>query len=175
MALSSSGPVASRPPLGIGLLWRPRSDAFHLGVFMRWSSTHGGFASGSSGSQASRYGLLVFVQGASDSMPHSSPEGEVVASGFWHSGTGAAWMSVWRRVGVCPSLPFTDCISILKVLVLKCGSSRSPEFLRCSRNFLWYGGPVQFVALPGVSLWFFRAWLGLGGAPPDIRRACFLF
>ena len=35
----SSGPVASRPPLGIGLL---RSDLFHLGVFMRWSSTHGG-------------------------------------------------------------------------------------------------------------------------------------
>ena len=28
------------------------------------------------------YGLLVSVQGASDSMPHSSPEGEVVASGF---------------------------------------------------------------------------------------------
>ena len=38
----SSGPVASRPPLGIGLLRRPRGDAFHLGVSMRWSSTHGG-------------------------------------------------------------------------------------------------------------------------------------
>ena len=25
-----------------------------------------------------------------------------------------------------------------------------------------------------MSLWFFRTWLGLGGAPPDIRRACFL-
>ena len=87
---SSSGCVASRPPLGIGLLRRPRGDAFHLGVFMRWSSTHGGLASGSSGSQASRYGLLVSVQGASDSMPHSSPEGEAVASGFWHSGTGVA-------------------------------------------------------------------------------------
>ena len=39
---SSSGPVASRPPLGIGLLRRPRGDPFHMGVFMRWSSTHGG-------------------------------------------------------------------------------------------------------------------------------------
>ena len=29
---SSSGPVASRPPLGIGLLRRPRDDSFHLGV-----------------------------------------------------------------------------------------------------------------------------------------------
>ena len=86
----SSGPVASRPPLGIGLLRRPRGDSFHLGVFMRWSSTHGGLASGSSGSQVSRYRLLVSVQGASDSMPRSSPEGEVVASGFWHSGTGVA-------------------------------------------------------------------------------------
>ena len=83
-------PVASRPPLGIGLLRRPRSDSFHLGVFMRWSSTHGGFASGSSGSQASWYGLLVYVQGASDSLPHSSPRGEVVASSFWHSGPGVA-------------------------------------------------------------------------------------
>ena len=83
---SSSGPVAPRPPLGIGWLRRPRGDAFHLGIFMRWSSMHGGLASGSSGSQASRYGLLVYVQGASDSMPHSSPEGEVMASGFWHSG-----------------------------------------------------------------------------------------
>ena len=40
---SSSDPVASRPPLGIGLLRRPRGDAFHLGIFMRWSSTRGGF------------------------------------------------------------------------------------------------------------------------------------
>ena len=87
---SSSGLVASRPPLGIGLLRRPRSDSFHLGVFMRWSPTLGGLVSGSSKSQASRYRLLVYVQGASDSMPHSSPGGEVVASGFWHSGTGVA-------------------------------------------------------------------------------------
>ena len=63
---------------------------FTWAFFMRWSSTHGGLASGSSGSQASRYGLLVYVQGASDSLPHSSPGGEVVASGFWHSGTGIA-------------------------------------------------------------------------------------
>ena len=111
---SSSGPVASRPPLGIGLLRRPRGDAFHLAVSMRWSSTHGGLASGSSGSQASRYGLLVSVQGASVSMPHSSPEGDVVASGFWYGRCSwqrpflLAWMSPWRRVGVCPSLPFTD-------------------------------------------------------------------
>ena len=39
---SSSGPVVSRPPLGIGLLRRPLGDSFHLGVFMCWSSTHGG-------------------------------------------------------------------------------------------------------------------------------------
>ena len=38
----SSGPVAFLPPLGIGLLRRPHGDLFHLGVFMRWSSMHGG-------------------------------------------------------------------------------------------------------------------------------------
>ena len=42
--------------------------AFHALVFHAW-----GLASGSSGSRTSRYGLLVYVQGASDSLPHSSP------------------------------------------------------------------------------------------------------
>ena len=65
-------------------------DAFHLGVSMRWSSTHGGLASGSSGSLASRFERLVPLQGASDSVPHFSPKGVVVISGFWHSGTGVA-------------------------------------------------------------------------------------
>ena len=40
---------------------------------------------------------------------------------------------------------------------------------------MWHGGLVQFVTLPGLSLWLFRTWLGLSGAPPDIRRAFFLF
>ena len=29
---SFSGPVASRPPVGIGLLRQPRGDSFHLGI-----------------------------------------------------------------------------------------------------------------------------------------------
>ena len=41
-----------------------------------------GLASGSSRSLTSRYGLLVYVQGASDSLPHSSPVREVGASVF---------------------------------------------------------------------------------------------
>ena len=51
--------------------------AFHALVFHAW-----GLASGSCGSRTSRYGLLVYVQGASDSLPHSSPGREVVASVF---------------------------------------------------------------------------------------------
>ena len=51
--------------------------AFHALVFHAW-----GFASGSSGSRTSRYGLLVYVQGASDSLPHSSPWREVGTSVF---------------------------------------------------------------------------------------------
>ena len=49
--------------------------AFHALVFHAW-----GLASGYSGNRTSRYGLLVYVQGASDSLPHSSPWREVVAS-----------------------------------------------------------------------------------------------
>ena len=82
------GPVASRPPLGIGLLRRPRGDPFHLGVFMRWSSTHGGLLVALP--EVGLLGMgLVYVQGASDSLPHSSPGREVVAC-FWRSGTGVA-------------------------------------------------------------------------------------
>ena len=51
--------------------------AFHGLVFHAW-----GLASGSSRSRTSRYGLLVYVQGASDSLSHSSPGREVVASVF---------------------------------------------------------------------------------------------
>ena len=51
--------------------------AFHALVFHSWW-----LASGSSGSRTSRYGLLVYVQGASNSLPHPSPGREVVASVF---------------------------------------------------------------------------------------------
>ena len=55
--------------------------AYHLGISMRWSSTHGGLASGSSGSLPSRFERLVSLQGDSDSMAPFSPEGVVVISG----------------------------------------------------------------------------------------------
>ena len=56
-----------------------------------------------------------------------------------------AWMPPRRWVRVCPSLPFKDCNSIFKVFLFwSAGTSCSPEFLRCLRNLLWSGGPVQF-------------------------------
>ena len=45
------------------------------------------------------------------------------------------------------------------------GSSRSPELLRCLRNSLWSGGLIQFVTLPGLSLWFFRTCLRFSWNP----------
>ena len=48
---------------------------FPLGVSIRWSSTHGGLASGSSGSLPFRFERLVSLQGASDSMATSLPRG----------------------------------------------------------------------------------------------------
>ena len=84
---------------------------------MRWSSTHGGLVSGSSGSLASRFERLVSLQGVSDSMPHFSPEGVVVISGFWHSGTGVISLAPGRCLSVST---FYGWFSVLKVLVLKC-------------------------------------------------------
>ena len=51
--------------------------AFHALVFHAWW-----LASGTSGSRTSRYGLLVYDQGASDSLPHPSPGREIEASVF---------------------------------------------------------------------------------------------
>ena len=91
---------------------------FHLGVSMRWFSTHGGLASGSSGSLPSQFERLVSLQGASDSMTHFSPKGGGGGRvfGFWHSGTGVAPGNVPSfhhgftpdARSVCPSLPFPD-------------------------------------------------------------------
>ena len=51
--------------------------AFHALVFHAWW-----LASGISGSRTYRYGLLVYDQGASDSLPHPSLRREVEASVF---------------------------------------------------------------------------------------------
>ena len=59
------------------------------------------------------------------------------------------------------------------MLVLKCQVSRSPGLLCFSRNALGYGVPVHCHPFGGVSL-VLQNMVGLGGALPDIRRACFL-
>ena len=51
--------------------------AYHALVFHAWW-----LASGTSGSLTSRYELLAYDQGASDSLPHPSPVREVKASVF---------------------------------------------------------------------------------------------
>ena len=115
-------------PWGLVCFGGLAGDDFHLGVSMRWSSTNGGLASGSSGSLASQFELLVSLQGASDSMPHFSPEGVVVISGS---------VIAVRALLLATSLPldmvislapgrwlsvstFSGWFSVLKVLVLKC-------------------------------------------------------
>ena len=78
---SSSGLVASRPPLGLGLLRRPGRCNLSPGRFHAGVSPHGRLASCSSGSLPSRVERLVSLQGASDSMTCFSPEGVVLFSG----------------------------------------------------------------------------------------------
>ena len=87
---SPFGPVASRPPLGIGLLRRPRGDSFHLGIFSCVGLPRmGGLASGSSGSQASRLGCwFTFMVPQILCLVPLRGCGRI--SGFWYSGTGVA-------------------------------------------------------------------------------------
>ena len=149
---------------------------------MRWSSAHGGLAGGSSGSLTSRFERLVSLQGASDSMAHFSPKGVVMISA-----SGIAVLALLLATSLtltmviplapgrfCLSLPFSGWFSVLKVLVLKCRVLPFSWALTLLAWCLGLRGSCLVVTLPGVPLWFFRTWLGLGGAPPDIRRACFL-
>ena len=69
----------------------------------------GGLASGSSGSQTYRYGLLVYVQGASDSLPRSSPGGEVVTSGI---AARALLLATSLPIGMDVSLAPGRCLSV---------------------------------------------------------------
>ena len=112
------------------------------------------------------------------------PRGETETSVFWHSGAGVASGNVpftWH--GILPAtgrglsvFALKGCSSVPLAFLFCCaGSSCSPELLRCQRNFLWSGGPVQFVSLPGLSLWFFRTCLGFRGTPSDIRVALSCF
>ena len=101
---SSSGPVASRPPLGLGLLWQPGRCYLSPGVSMRGFSTHGRLASGSSGSLLSRLERLVSLQGASNSITHFSPEGVVVFSG---SGIAVRALLLATSVTLTMVLPLT--------------------------------------------------------------------
>ena len=124
---------------------------------MRWSSTHGGLASGSPGSLTSRFEWLVSLQGASDSMAHFSPEGVVVISG---SGIAVRALLLATSLTLtmviplapgrfCPSLPFPDGSLSLRCLFCSARFSRSPGLLRYSCDALGCGGPVQLSPFQG--------------------------
>ena len=116
---SSSGPVASRSPLGIGLLQRPRGDAFHLGVSMRWSSTHGGLPGLGCWCpfRVPQILCLVPLRGCSR------------ISGFWYSGTGVA-------PGIIPS-SWHGFLSGAWSVFVRWGSSGHPTYVFFFLNALF--------------------------------------
>ena len=164
---SSSGPVASRPPLGLGLLRRPGRCYLSPGRFHAWVSPHGRLASCSSGSLPSRVERLVSLQGASDFMTHFSPEGVVVFSG---SGIAVRVLLLATSLTLTMVLPltpvglsvsaFSGWFSVLKVLVLKCQVLPFSRALTLLAYCLGLQGSCPVATLPGVSLWFFRTWWG---------------
>ena len=102
--------------------------------------------------------MLACVQGASDSLLHPSPGCEAEISVF-----GIAVRVLLRAASlphcmVSSPVPgrglsvsaFTGCSSALKAfLFCSAGSSRSPELLRCQRNFLWSGALSSLSPLLG--------------------------
>ena len=116
-------------PWGLVCFGGLAGDAFHLGVSMRWSSTHRGLTSGSSGSLASRFELLVGHFWVPQILCLTSlPR---VWSCFLVSGIAVRAlllatslpldMVVSLGPGRCLSVStFSGWFSVLKVLVLKC-------------------------------------------------------
>ena len=123
--------------------------AFHALVFHAWW-----LASGSSGCRTSWYRLLLYVQGASDSLPHRSPGREVVASGFGVAvrallpGAGSEFVRLCLLRIATLSLRFS-CSEVPGPHVLL--SSYATRVISCGPGVL-----SNFVTLPGLSLWFFR-------------------
>ena len=150
---SSSGPVASRPPL----MGRSASAAswwfFSPGRFVRCSYTHGG-----SLAALREVGLLVkgcwrIVRVPQILLLHPSPGREVEFSVFGIAVRTLLQATSLPRCIESSPVPgqglsvsvFKDCISVIKVFSFwSTGTSRSPELLRYLRNFWWSGGPVQF-------------------------------
>ena len=71
---SSSGPVAFRPHLGLGLLRQPGGCCLSPARSLAGFSPHGWLAGCSPGSLPSCFEQLVFLQGASGSTPLFSRE-----------------------------------------------------------------------------------------------------
>ena len=134
--------------------------AFHALVFHAWW-----LASGTSGSQTSRYGLLAYTQGASDSLPHPSPRREVEASVFGiavrallqamslpncmdSSPAPGQGLSGSAFKGLQLSLRLS-CSEVLGPLVLLC--YYAARVISCRLGVL-----SSFVTLPGLSFCFFR-------------------
>ena len=115
--------------------------AFHVLVLHAWWLT-----SCTSGSRTSRKGLLAYCQGASDSRPHPSPGREIEDSVFdiavrmlLQATSLPSCMEASLAPGQGLSVSaFKGCNSVLKAFSFcSAGTSRSPELLRCPRNFLW--------------------------------------
>ena len=148
---------------------------------MSWFFTHGGLASGFSGSLPSRFERLVSLQGASDSMTHFSPKGVVV-----FSGSGLAV----RALLLATSLTLTMVLSLtpgrfvrlclFRMVLCPLGACSevpgSPVLLGsyASRVLPWVAGFLSSCHPSGGASLVLQNLVGLGGAPPDIRRACFL-
>ena len=131
-------------------------------ILFTWAfSCVGGLASGSSGRRTSRYGLLVYVQGGSDSLPHSSPGGEVVAS---VSGIAvrALLLATSLLLGLDVSLAPSRCLSVSTVYGLciyrygSCSevpgppvllSSYAAHVISCTAGVLFSLSPFRGVSL----------------------------
>ena len=149
--------------------------AFHALVLHVWW-----LASGTSGGRTSRNGRVVRVPQILCLTPLPGMRSRLLflASRYERCSRQrhfhVAWNPPLSRARDCPSLLLRVATLSLK---LACSEVLGPPVLLSYyvAHVISCGPGVlsSFVTLPGLSLWFFRTWLGRRGAPPDIRSAFF--
>ena len=181
---SSSGPVASRPPLVDRSALAASRWFLSPGRCMRWSYTHGGSLAalpvvGLLGKGCWRIVrvpqilCLTPLPGVRSRLLFlASRYGRCSRQRHLH----VAWNPPLSRARDWPSLPLR--VAALSLKLSRCEVLGPHVLLSYYVARVISRGPgvlSSLVTLPGLSLWFFRTLLGLRGAPLDIRSAFFLF
>ena len=179
---SSSGPVASRPPLAERSASAASQRFISPGRFMRWSYTCDGSLAALPEVRllGNGCGRMIRVPQILCLTPPPCMRSRLLFLALRYGRCSRrrpfhiAWNPPLRWARDCPSLPLWVAALSLKLSDSEVPGSHVLLSSYVARVFSCGPGVLfSFVTLPGLSLWFFRTCLGLCRDPLDIRNAFF--